>query len=64
MYRTIAFWLPLPPGIVAFFQLRRTIARWEEEDDCPADRGTDEHVLPAERELLTASNTSKSKVSS
>ena len=26
-YRVIAFWLPIPPGIVAFFQLRRTVAR-------------------------------------
>jgi uncharacterized membrane protein YbhN (UPF0104 family) len=30
-YRVIAFWLPIPPGIVAFFQLRRTVARWESE---------------------------------
>ncbi len=30
-YRVIAFWLPIPPGIVAFFQLRQTVARWEEE---------------------------------
>jgi len=30
-YRLAAFWLPIPPGIVAFFQLRRTIARWEED---------------------------------
>lgn len=29
-YRLIAFWLPIPPGIVAFMQLRRTAARWEE----------------------------------
>jgi uncharacterized protein (TIRG00374 family) len=31
VYRLIAFWLPIPPGIVAFFQLRRTVARWEAE---------------------------------
>jgi uncharacterized protein (TIRG00374 family) len=31
VYRLIAFWLPLPPGIVAFLQLRRTVARWERE---------------------------------
>jgi uncharacterized protein (TIRG00374 family) len=31
-YRVIAFWLPIPPGVVAFFQLRRTVSRWEEED--------------------------------
>jgi uncharacterized protein (TIRG00374 family) len=30
-YRVIAFWLPIPPGIIAFFQLRRTVARWERE---------------------------------
>jgi uncharacterized protein (TIRG00374 family) len=28
-YRLFAFWLPIPPGIVAFFQLRRTVARWD-----------------------------------
>ena len=31
MYRLIAFWLPIPLGIVAFLQLRRTVARWERE---------------------------------
>jgi len=30
-YRVIAFWLPIPPGIVAFFQLRKTVTRWEAE---------------------------------
>ena len=30
-YRVIAFWLPIPPGIVAFFQLRRTVAGWDQE---------------------------------
>jgi uncharacterized protein (TIRG00374 family) len=30
-YRVIAFWLPIPPGIVAFFQLRKTVNRWERE---------------------------------
>jgi uncharacterized protein (TIRG00374 family) len=30
-YRVIAFWLPIPPGIVAFFQLRATVAQWERE---------------------------------
>jgi len=30
-YRVIAFWLPVPPGIVAFFQLRTTVARWDQE---------------------------------
>jgi uncharacterized membrane protein YbhN (UPF0104 family) len=31
IYRLIAFWLPVPPGIVAFVQLRHTVARWEQE---------------------------------
>jgi uncharacterized protein (TIRG00374 family) len=30
-YRAIAFWLPTIPGAIAFFQLRRTVARWREE---------------------------------
>lgn len=28
-YRVIAFWLPIPPGVIAYFQLRRTVATWE-----------------------------------
>ncbi|MGB2851753.1 MAG: hypothetical protein WBC01_08810, partial [Solirubrobacterales bacterium] len=31
IYRLIAFYFPIPPGIIAFFQLRRTVARWEQE---------------------------------
>jgi uncharacterized protein (TIRG00374 family) len=34
-YRVIAFWLPIPPGIVAYFQLRATVARWEREQGTP-----------------------------
>jgi len=30
-YRAISFWLPTLPGGVAYFQLRRTVARWREE---------------------------------
>jgi len=30
-YRAISFWLPTLPGIVAYFQLRRTVARWRDE---------------------------------
>ena len=32
-YRVIAFWLPIPPGILAYLRLRRTVARWREEGD-------------------------------
>jgi uncharacterized protein (TIRG00374 family) len=31
-YRVIAFWIPIPPGILAYIQLRRTVARWREQD--------------------------------
>jgi uncharacterized membrane protein YbhN (UPF0104 family) len=31
IYRLVAFWMPLLPGIVAFFQLRGTVHRWEED---------------------------------
>jgi uncharacterized protein (TIRG00374 family) len=30
-YRLIAFWLPTIPGIIAYFQLRRTVGRWDAE---------------------------------
>jgi uncharacterized protein (TIRG00374 family) len=39
-YRVIAFWLPIPPGIVAFVQLRKTVAGWEQERGETAVRGT------------------------
>jgi uncharacterized protein (TIRG00374 family) len=31
-YRVIAFWLPIPPGIVAYLQLRRTVSRWRSQE--------------------------------
>jgi uncharacterized membrane protein YbhN (UPF0104 family) len=39
-YRAISFWLPTVPGAVAYFQLRRTVARWREEQQ-------GEHPAPA-----------------
>ncbi len=30
-YRAFAFWLPTIPGVIAYLQLRRTVARWKEE---------------------------------
>ena len=30
-YRAISFWLPTLPGAIAYFQLRRTVARWRDE---------------------------------
>jgi uncharacterized membrane protein YbhN (UPF0104 family) len=28
IYRAFTFWLPLIPGVIAYFQLRRTVERW------------------------------------
>jgi putative heme transporter len=30
-YRAFAFWLPTIPGVIAYIQLRRTVARWKED---------------------------------
>jgi uncharacterized protein (TIRG00374 family) len=38
-YRAFAFWLPTIPGAVAFFQLRRTVARWRAERERERRRG-------------------------
>jgi uncharacterized protein (TIRG00374 family) len=54
IYRLIAFWMPLPPGIVAFLQLRRTVARWEAEG-----RGRKPGAVAV---ATVPSNTSKSEV--
>jgi uncharacterized membrane protein YbhN (UPF0104 family) len=34
-YRAISFWLPTVPGAIAYFQLRRTVARWRSEQEAP-----------------------------
>lgn len=34
-YRGLSFWLPTVPGAVAYFQLRRTVARWREQQGRP-----------------------------
>jgi uncharacterized protein (TIRG00374 family) len=38
IFRLISFWMPIPPGVVAFFQLRNTVRSWEEEG-LPIERG-------------------------
>jgi uncharacterized protein (TIRG00374 family) len=37
IFRLVSFWMPIPPGVVAFLQLRNTVRRWEEEG-LPIDR--------------------------
>jgi uncharacterized membrane protein YbhN (UPF0104 family) len=41
-YRGFAFWLPTVPGAIAYFQLRRTVRHWHDENDGegPAPHGT------------------------
>lgn len=38
IFRLVSFWMPIPPGIFAFFQLRHTVHQWEQEG-LPIDRG-------------------------
>jgi uncharacterized protein (TIRG00374 family) len=33
MFRAIGFWLPLPAGIWAYVELRKTVQRWTQEDE-------------------------------
>jgi uncharacterized membrane protein YbhN (UPF0104 family) len=54
IYRLVAFWLPIPPGIVAFFQLRKRVAQWEEES-LPIDREPGFAGAPAGAETGKAS---------
>jgi uncharacterized membrane protein YbhN (UPF0104 family) len=47
-YRGISFWLPTLPGAVAYFQLRRTVARWREEQrEAPSVGSRSASVEPA-----------------
>jgi uncharacterized membrane protein YbhN (UPF0104 family) len=45
VYRFVAFWLPIPFGVVAFFQLRNRVARWEAEG-LPIERGPRPAAMP------------------
>jgi uncharacterized protein (TIRG00374 family) len=31
LFRAVTFWLPLIPGVIAYFQLRQTVDRWRDE---------------------------------
>lgn len=41
LYRILAFWAPIPPGIVAFIHLRKTVQRWEETRRARSGVGAD-----------------------
>jgi uncharacterized membrane protein YbhN (UPF0104 family) len=36
-YQAISTWLPVAPGLAAYWSLRRRIARWREEDGLEAE---------------------------
>ena len=63
-YRAISFWLPTFPGAVAYFQLRRTVARWREEQAGPQSAAAARRQLrvsrPCER-CLTASKADRAE---
>jgi uncharacterized protein (TIRG00374 family) len=46
VFRTIFFWVPIVPGLIAYFQLRRTVAGWEQEER-PARGYTSESKVSA-----------------
>jgi uncharacterized membrane protein YbhN (UPF0104 family) len=37
-HRVFAFWLPTIPGGIAYLQLRRTVGRWERDEDAAPAR--------------------------
>ena len=45
VFRLVAFWMPIPSGIVAFFQLRKTVHHWETEG-LPIERGRHGRIGP------------------
>jgi uncharacterized protein (TIRG00374 family) len=47
IYRLVAFWLPIPPGVIAFFQLRGTVRRWKTEG-LPIDRSPQRSLVRPE----------------
>ncbi len=56
IFRLVAFWMPIPLGVVAFFQLRKTVHRWETEG-LPIERGGEatSGLEPGMSELPSAS---------
>jgi uncharacterized membrane protein YbhN (UPF0104 family) len=46
-YRAISFWLPTLPGAIAYFQLRRTVARWRDLQKHPAEDGAPSGAIEA-----------------
>lgn len=57
LYRFVAFWLPIPPGFIAFIQLRRTVSRWEAagyEQQADAEEARERAEVADETESVTS----------
>ena len=50
-YRAISFWLPTIPGAIAYFQLRRTVARWREAQSRPPGHAAPVGAIEAAKPL-------------
>jgi uncharacterized protein (TIRG00374 family) len=48
VFRTIFFWVPIVPGVIAYFQLRRTVHGWEQEERPAAGYTSESKVRAAE----------------
>ncbi|HEY5044316.1 MAG TPA: lysylphosphatidylglycerol synthase transmembrane domain-containing protein [Solirubrobacteraceae bacterium] len=46
-YRAISFWLPTLPGAIAYFQLRRTVARWRDRQERPSGEAAPASAIEA-----------------
>ena len=45
-YRLLAFWLPSIPGVIAYFQLRRTVGHWEQHGEGRSEIGSGRRSPP------------------
>ena len=59
VYRLLAFWLPSIPGVIAYFQLRRTVGHWELREEglqatAPVASSSGVIPAPAARQGLSA----------
>ena len=48
VYRAFTFWLPLVPGVIAYFRLRRTVERWRPERAALGSRAADGYTIQTE----------------
>jgi uncharacterized protein (TIRG00374 family) len=47
VFRTIFFWVPIIPGVIAYLQLRKTVGSWERESERPEEGYTSQSKVRA-----------------